>query len=175
MNVVLGVVLVRLVLESLQLPVVVVVQVVAPPGLKLPATVALATPAPEFTSRTLTVAKACQLRRDNLAEPTRLLTAMVFGTTAPGAPLAKENASRLGDPVPTEVNRLALALVSKKETTAAGVAKGLACKAKAATPATWGEAMEVPLMVLVAVLLVIQAEVMLEPGAKTSTQLPKFE
>jgi hypothetical protein len=32
--------------------------------------------------------------------------------------------------------------------------------------------MEVPLMVLVAVALVYQAEVMLEPGAKISTQEP---
>ncbi len=74
--------------------------------------------------------------------------------------------------MPTEVKRLAEALAAKKATTPAGVACGLACKAKAATPATCGEAMEVPLMVLVAVLLVIQAEVMLEPGAKTSTQVP---
>jgi hypothetical protein len=36
-------------------------------------------------------------------------------------------------------------------------------------------AIEVPLMVLVAVSLVFQAEVMLDPGAKRSTQVPKFE
>jgi hypothetical protein len=76
--------------------------------------VALATPALEFTSRTLTVANACQLRRDNLVEPNKLFTAMICISTVPGAPLAKENVSRLGDPVPTEVSRLALALVSKK-------------------------------------------------------------
>src|SRR5262245_61056389 len=35
--------------------------------------------------------------------------------------------------------------------------------------------MDVPLMVLVAVLLVAQADVMLEPGAKMSRQVPKFE
>lgn len=34
--------------------------------------------------------------------------------------------------------------------------------------------MEVPLIVLVAVLLVYQAEVMLEPGAKRSRQVPQF-
>jgi subtilisin family serine protease len=38
-----------------------------------------------------------------------------------------------------------------------------------------GVAIEVPLMVLVAVSLVLQAEVMLEPGAKRSTQVPIFE
>jgi len=35
--------------------------------------------------------------------------------------------------------------------------------------------MEVPLMVFVAVSLVFQAEVMLEPGAKRSRHVPKFE
>ena len=35
--------------------------------------------------------------------------------------------------------------------------------------------MDVPLIVLVAVSLVFQDEVMLEPGAKMSTQVPKFE
>jgi hypothetical protein len=35
--------------------------------------------------------------------------------------------------------------------------------------------MEVPLMVLVALFEVNQAEVIDEPGAKISTQLPKFE
>src|SRR5262245_3735022 len=35
--------------------------------------------------------------------------------------------------------------------------------------------MEVPLIVLVAVLLVAQVDVMLDPGAKMSTQVPKLE
>ncbi len=35
--------------------------------------------------------------------------------------------------------------------------------------------MEVPLIVLVAVSLVFHVDVMLEPGAKRSTQVPKFE
>ncbi len=53
-----------------------------------------------------------------------------------------------------------------------GVAVGLAFNAKAATPATCGLAMEVPLIVFVAVALVYQADVMLDPGAKTSTHEP---
>ena len=71
-----------------------------------------------------------------------------------------------------KINVLIDALLTKKAATAAGEACGLACNASAATPATWGDAMEVPLMVLVAVLLSIQDEVMLEPGAKIPTQLP---
>jgi hypothetical protein len=51
----------------------------------------------------------------------------------------------------------------------------LSCKYNAATPATCGDAIDVPLMVLVAVLLVYHAEIIDEPGAKISTQVPKFE
>ena len=39
-------------------------------------------------------------------------------------------------------------------------------------PATCGQAIEVPLMVLVALLLVCHVEVMEVPGAKMSKQLP---
>src|SRR5688572_20558671 len=45
----------------------------------------------------------------------------------------------------------------------------------AATPATCGDAMDVPLIVFVAVLDVCQADVMDEPGAYTCAQLPQFE
>jgi hypothetical protein len=59
--------------------------------------------------------------------------------------------------------------------TVEGEAPVFTAKYKAATPATCGEAIEVPLIVFVAVLLVYQADVMLEPGAKISTQVPKLE
>lgn len=49
---------------------------------------------------------------------------------------------------------------------------GSPSKYKAATPATCGAAIEVPEIVLVALFEVYQAEVMLEPGAKMSTQVP---
>ena len=42
-------------------------------------------------------------------------------------------------------------------------------------PATWGDAMEVPLIVLVAVLLPAQAAVIDDPGAKISRHDPWFE
>jgi hypothetical protein len=42
----------------------------------------------------------------------------------------------------------------------------------AATPATCGEAIDVPEIVFDAVVDVYQAEVMLDPGANTSTQDP---
>ena len=59
--------------------------------------------------------------------------------------------------------------------TVAGDAVGFVSRNRAATPATCGVAIDVPEMVLVAVSLVRQAEVMLLPGAKMSTQVPKFE
>ena len=51
----------------------------------------------------------------------------------------------------------------------------MAAKRRAAAPATWGEAIEVPLMVLIAVVEVCHAAVIEDPGAKMSTQVPKLE
>jgi hypothetical protein len=48
-----------------------------------------------------------------------------------------------------------------------------ASKYKAATPATWGLAMEVPAFVLVPP--VLDKDTIEDPGAKMSTQLPQFE
>ena len=56
--------------------------------------------------------------------------------------------------------------------TAAGGAAGVPCRTSAAAPATCGVAIDVPLIVFVAVSFVFQADVMLEPGAKMSTQVP---
>ena len=54
----------------------------------------------------------------------------------------------------------------------AGVRELSAERNLAPVPHTWGEAMEVPEMVLVAEGEPIQAEVMAEPGPKRSTQSP---
>ena len=77
-----------------------------------------------------------------------------------------------GEPEPTDVSLFIEALVVMNCATAEGVALGLAFNAKAAIPATCGLAIEVPLMVLLAVALVYQADVILEPGANTSTHEP---
>ncbi len=45
-------------------------------------------------------------------------------------------------------------------------------RTSAAAPATCGAAIDVPLIVFVAVSLVCQAEVMLDPGAKMSRHVP---
>ena len=59
--------------------------------------------------------------------------------------------------------------------TVAGDAVGLPCSIRAATPVAWGDAIEVPLSVAVAVLLLNHEDRMLDPGAKISTPAPKFE
>ena len=92
-----------------------------------------------------------------------------------GTPAASENRRRLGEPEPMELNRFGVALATTNEVTARGDAAGLASSANAATPATWGVAIEVPLIELVAPSFVLQDDVMLTPGAKTSTHLPKLE
>jgi hypothetical protein len=68
-----------------------------------------------------------------------------------------------------------VALFSIAAVTVAGDAVGFVSKNRAATPATCGVAIEVPEIVFVAVSLVFQDEVMLEPGAKMSTHVPKLE
>ena len=66
-------------------------------------------------------------------------------------------------------------LFTSAAVTVDGEAPGFVWRYSAAAPATCGVAIEVPLMVFVAVLLVLQAEVMLEPGAKMSRHVPKLE
>ena len=59
--------------------------------------------------------------------------------------------------------------------TAEGLDPGFADRYTAAAPATCGDAIDVPLIVAVAVLLVMYADVMDEPGALMSTHVPQFE
>ena len=73
------------------------------------------------------------------------------------------------------VNLFTEAVLTSSLRTEAGDADVLFCKYKAATPATCGDAIEVPEIVFVAVSDVYQADVIEEPGAKMSRQVPKFE
>src|SRR5689334_4139261 len=81
----------------------------------------------------------------------------------------------LAEPVPALVTLPFVLPFTRASRTAAGVAVGFAYRYRAATPATWGDAIDVPLMVLVALLVVSHALVMFSPGAKISRQVPKFE
>ena len=73
------------------------------------------------------------------------------------------------------VRRFSVAALTIAFLTLAGEAVRLFWRNRAATPATCGVAIDVPLMVFVAVSLVDHADVMLDPGAKMSTTLPKLE
>ena len=90
-------------------------------------------------------------------------------------PVPNVYSSRLGEPVPGEPTTPVVAVDVSREAMVAGAAPGLACANSAAVPVTCGVAIDVPLIVFVAVLLVFQADVMLLPGAKMSTQVPKLE
>jgi hypothetical protein len=101
-----------------------------------------------------------------------LNTIVAEGTSA----VRSEKSSRFGEPVPISESRFAVAVVlTIALNTAAGVAVGLPCRYSAATPATCGDAMEVPLRIAVWVLLCHHALVMDDPGAKMLTQLPQLE
>jgi hypothetical protein len=78
----------------------------------------------------------------------------------------------LGDPLPTPVSTPDVAEVTMAFRTVDGAAEGLPWRYRAATPAVCGEAIDVPLIVFVAVLLVCHVDVMLEPDANKSRHVP---
>src|SRR5207249_3194530 len=94
------------------------------------------------------------------------------GGVSTGVPPKIESRSRFGEPVPVPDSLLTLALLTIAAWTVLGDASGSVARYSAAAPVTCGVAIEVPLIVLVAVLLVIHADVMLDPGANRSTQVP---
>src|SRR6185503_4778777 len=93
----------------------------------------------------------------------------------PPPPPKSEKRRRFGEPVPGLPTTPVVALPTIAAATVAALWLPNCERYRAATPATCGVAIDVPLIVLVAVSLVFHVEVMLEPGAKTSTQVPKFE
>jgi hypothetical protein len=94
-----------------------------------------------------------------------------WGSMAPGS----EYSRRFGEPRPAELTTPVVAEFTISVVTWAGVRLGLWLNMRAATPATWGEAIEVPFRLASAVGEVCQAEVIALPGAKRSRQVPMFE
>src|ERR1044071_637766 len=86
-----------------------------------------------------------------------------------------EYSSRLGEPVPGFVTTLAVEPLTIALRVVVAEAPGLNCLYSAATPATCGEAIEVPLNVAVAVSELKYDDRIPEPGAKMSRHVPKFE
>ena len=114
-----------------------------------------------------------------LADICRLVAVPTVAVLLPGlvtdTPLGAPNSeysSRFGVPLPGRfVTTFGVAALTRASRTCWGV-PAVPCRYRAATPATCGVAIDVPLMVLVAVLLLIHAEVMPTPGAKMSTHVP---
>src|SRR5262249_1940323 len=83
--------------------------------------------------------------------------------------------SLFGEPAPGLPTTPPVALLTRESRTCCGLKAGLAPSTSAAAPTTCGVAIDVPLIVLVAVSLVFHAEVIPTPGAKMSRQVPKLE
>ena len=81
----------------------------------------------------------------------------------------------LGDPAPGLVTTPVVESLTIRLATALGSVRRSYAIRYATKPQTWGEAIEVPEMVLLAESDPIQAEVMSEPGAKASRVEPKLE
>ena len=96
-------------------------------------------------------------------------------SSAFGAGVRSEYSSRLSEPLPGLVTALRVADDAIAEATSVGVRALFCDSASAATPATCGDAIEVPESVRVAMSEVWPAETMLEPGANTSRHVPKLE
>ena len=75
----------------------------------------------------------------------------------------------------TELIAAVVALLVSALATSAGFPDGFADRYSAAAPVTCGVAIDVPLIVFVAVFEPYQSDVMLTPGALMSTQEPKLE
>src|SRR5690242_8809845 len=127
---------------------------------------AVAWPQPETVTELVTAEPASGMLT---SVPLVALQPVGGGGVVPPEPV---NSSLFGEPVPGLVTTPEVALATRALDTVAGVAVGLAARYSAAAPATCGVAIDVPLIVFVAVVLEYQSEVMLTPGAKMSTQVP---
>lgn len=97
------------------------------------------------------------------------------GEASRGATPKREYSIRLTESLPTSLSTPDVAVLVIHVAIWAGVVVGAVSRPSATTPATCGDAMDVPDLTELAVDEPIHAEVMLEPGAKTSTHEPKFE
>lgn len=95
------------------------------------------------------------------------------GGAGVGGPSRSLKASRLGEPFPALEMALGVARPVIASFKSSVVRDGDSEAKRAAMPATWGAAMEVPDKILVAVSLVCQAARTLVPGAKIWVQVPK--
>lgn len=97
------------------------------------------------------------------------------GEVSRGATPKREYSIKLTESLPTSLRTPDVAVLAIHVAIWAGVVVGAVSRPSATTPATCGDAIDVPDLTELAVDEPIHAEVMLEPGAKTSTHEPKFE
>ena len=81
----------------------------------------------------------------------------------------------MGEPLPALVTTPVVDAAINADVTWAAVNDGFLASTSAAPPATCGEAIDVPLIVFVAVVLLNHDDVIPTPGAKISRQEPKLE
>src|SRR5688572_21857623 len=93
----------------------------------------------------------------------QLCVKLAVGGRLPPPPPVFTNSSWLGEPVPGLVTLFGVESATSRSRTCCAVKPGFALRISAAPPATCGDAIEVPLMVLVAVSELNHAEVMLVP------------
>jgi hypothetical protein len=89
--------------------------------------------------------------------------------------LLSEYSNLLGLLLPADVTLLRVARLVMVEFTVLTDAPDVSWRISAATPATCGDAIDVPEMVFTALEPVCHAEVIDDPGAKISRHFPKFE
>ena len=91
------------------------------------------------------------------------------------SPFSQEYSSLSGEPAPASVRTPEVETEKIRCATAAGLAVRLFSRNNAATPATIGEDIDVPLLNCVAESPLFAVDSTWWPGAKTSMQVPKFE
>ena len=119
------------------------------------------------------VVGASQFKTADASPPTAVKSRGTLGAIGTGADQADfVYSNKFAEPDPAPTTTSGVAYVSNFVATAAGDMAESASSKSAAAPATWGEAIEVPDLPRSAVDEVNQAEVIDEPGAKISKQLP---
>ncbi len=83
--------------------------------------------------------------------------------------------NKFGVPLGTFFNASLVAVLASARLASAGASSGCACKSLASWPVISGAEKDVPLPVRVAVSEVAEADLMLDPGAAMSTQVPELE
>ena len=117
----------------------------------------------------------CQVRATEALRASALKARGALGATTGALSRLPEYTNLFGDKLPALPTRPVVAFSTRAREMASTVAVGVAASKRAATPATCGDAIEVPDHVALAVSEPLFEEVIASPGAKMSRHEPKFE